>query len=345
MIQDLKADSARWEQERRAASRSSGNGGGTTHSSQTDGVFVRRSSNSPLGSRDQPRGQDYNSWKITMREQQQYQAENYGSAMDIDYAPAPAAAAPTQVYPGQQYQAAPAANYPPATYAPPAAHYQAQAGYGYAPNPPPAQYSPQPQSGDRYAAIPPQPISASYGQDPGPFVTGANYQTGQFPPPAANRMPPAMPHVSAAPPRSYNAPTTAAYGAEPDYGYSTQPGIPVSQSYTVDPVYGRGAYTATLAQPTEASSNELGSPAGAPQQAAFASPPVPQYDDAQKAGLQPTASPTAAAPAQLPTPSAPPARREREPDPRDRERDYRDHKSRRSEPEDRHPDRSRHHRR
>ncbi|KAJ4298448.1 hypothetical protein N0V88_003478 [Collariella sp. IMI 366227] len=125
MIQDLKADSARWEQERRAASRSSAGG----------------------GAREQRGQSDYSAWK----KEQEYQAQ-YGSAMDIDYAP-PASAAGNPVYAGQPYPGAPPASYPPTAYPAPAhaaaaaaAQYQAQPAYGYAPNPPPTQYSPQPQT-------------------------------------------------------------------------------------------------------------------------------------------------------------------------------------------------------
>ncbi|KAL2183496.1 hypothetical protein L209DRAFT_746049 [Thermothelomyces heterothallicus CBS 203.75] len=174
MIQDLKADSARWEQERRAASRTSGGGAG--------------------GSRE-PRGQDYSSWKNSQREAQ-YDAQYGGSSMDIDYAPPPGPAA-TPVYTGQQYAGPPPANYPPATYPPPVhpppAQYQTQPGYAYPPNPPPpAQYSPPPQtSGDRHPGIHAPPISGSYSQDPGAYVYGSNYQAvGGYPAPGPNRMQP-----------------------------------------------------------------------------------------------------------------------------------------------------------
>ncbi|KAK4153705.1 hypothetical protein C8A00DRAFT_15087 [Chaetomidium leptoderma] len=332
MIQDLKSDSARWEQERRAASRS---GGGTTHSSQPNAVFVRRNSNSPIGSRDQARGQDYNAWKNNLREQREY-APSYETAMDIDYAPAAGAAA-NQGFANQQYQGqAPPANYHPAAYPPPihaaaSPQYAGQPGYGYPPNPPPTQYSPQPQlSGDRYSAIPPPPIPVSYAQDTGAFVHGSNYQTaGGYATAGPNRIPPNMPLTSAAPSRNYNLPTagTPGFGNETDpYGYPPA-GNPVGQAYPTDTLYGRGTT----------------------QRPGYVAPPEPQYD-LQNPGLQSapptTTSPTS--PAQLATAGAPPPRRERDSEPRERERerDHRDHRARRPEPErdDRHADRNRRHR-
>lgn len=324
------------------------------HSSQANGMSVRSNSNSPLGSRE-PRGQDsYAAWKTQLREQE-IQANYAGNAMDIDYAP-PAGAAANPGYAGQQYQGGPPANYAPAAYPPQghpaAAQYPNQPGYGYAPNPPPAQYSPQPQTGaDRYSALPPPPMAASYGQDPGAFVHGSNYQTagGGYTTAGPNRMPPAMPHVSAAPSRTYNAPTagTPVFGTEADpYGYPP-PGNPTPQGYPTDALYGRGAYPTATTNPPEASSDVLGSPAGAAQRPGYVAPPEPQYDDPQKnPGLQSATTPTSSAPPQMPIAGAPPARRERDSEPRERERerDHRDHRTRRSEPErdDRHADRNRH---
>ncbi|KAK4143565.1 uncharacterized protein C8A04DRAFT_12244 [Dichotomopilus funicola] len=324
MIQDLKADSARWEQERRAASRSAGGGAG--------------------GSREQPRGQDYNSWK--RQREAQYDAQ-YGSAMDIDYAPPPGSSS-TPVYTGQQYSGPPPANYPPANYpaqAHPAAapQYQTQPTYAYPPNPPPTQYSPQPQtSGDRYPGIPPPPIAGTYAQDA--FVQGSNYQvTGAgYANPGPNRLPPAMPHSSAPPSRTYTGPTTGTpvYGTEADpYGYPPPAGNPSAQGFPADTLYGRGAYATAKANSPEASSDVLGSPAGTAQRPGYVAPPDPQYEAHQNPGLQPATTPTNAGPTQIPPAGgAPPPRHDRDSEPRERERDHRDHRARRSEPErdDRH---------
>lgn len=310
MIQDLKADSARWEQERRAASRSSGGGAG--------------------GSREQARGQDYNAWKNLQREREFAEAQ-YPSAMDVDFAPPPGPTG-TPVYSGQQYAGAPPANYPPATY-PPQAHaaaaqYQAQPGYGYPPNPPPTQYSPQPQtSGDRYPGIPPPPIAGSYAQDAGAFVHGSNYQTaGGYAAPGPNRMPPTMINASAPPSRTYSTPTAGApgYGGETDpYAYPPPAANAIPQGYPADTLYGRG------------------SPAGTAQRPGYPAPTDPQYDAHQNPALQSATTPTTAAPAQMATGSAPPpARRDRDSEPREREREHRDHRPRRSEQE--REDRNRH---
>ncbi|KAL2198793.1 hypothetical protein P885DRAFT_76396 [Corynascus similis CBS 632.67] len=305
MIQDLKADSARWEQERRAAARSQGGGAG--------------------GSRDH-RGQDYNAWKNSQREAQ-YEAQYSGSAMDVDYAPPGPAATP--VYAGQPYAGAPPANYPPATY-PPQVHaapaqYQAQPGYPYPPNPPPTQYSPPPPtSGDRYSGIHPPPVAGTYGQDA--FVHGSNYQaTGNYPPAGPNRMAPPVPHGSAPPSRTFNAPSagTPVYGTEADrFGFSSPPvGAHANTQHPIDPGYGRGAYATTTATPREASSDVLGSPAGPTQRQGYAAPPDPQYDAHQNPPLQAATTPTTAAPtpSPLPTGGAGPARRDhqRDSEPRD----------------------------
>jgi hypothetical protein len=322
------------------------------HSSQPDGMFVRRNSNSPAGSREQPRGQGYSAWKNSQREQQLGFEAQYGSAMDIDYAPAPGAAA-TPVYGGQQYAGATPVSYQPAAYPPPAhagaAQYQAQPGYGYPPNPPQPQYSPQPQTGDRYQGIPPPPIAGSYGQDAGAFVHGSNYQTAggyAAPPGPTNRMPQNMPHASAAPSRTYPAPTagTPVYGTETDpYGYQPPTGNPATQAFPTDALYGRGAYATATINPPEASSDVLGSPAGTTQRPGYAAPPDSQYDAHQSPPLQSATTPTTTAPAQMASGSAPPPRRERDSEPREREpreRDHRDHRPRRSEPE--REDRNRH---
>ncbi|KAK3695560.1 hypothetical protein B0T22DRAFT_508827 [Podospora appendiculata] len=185
MIQDLKADSSRWEAERRAASGRPGGAGGTIHySSQPNGNF-RRSSNSPLaGSREQTRGQsDYSTWKNRQqREQDAFVDTTYGGmAMDIDSYPAPPVlgASKTSGYGAGPYSAAQMSNYPAVSYPPQilpgAGQYPAQP-YGYPTNPP-TQYSPGPQSGDRYTGMAgPPAMAAQYGQDSS-FIHGSNYQT------------------------------------------------------------------------------------------------------------------------------------------------------------------------
>lgn len=317
MIQDLKADSARWEQERRAASRSSGGGAG--------------------GSREQTRGQsDYSAWKNRQREQE-YEASYGASAMDIDYPPAPPPAK-NPGYAGQPYPGAPPAGYPQPVYPPQghpaaAAPYQGQPYGGYPPNVPPTQYSPGPQGGDRYAGMaPPPPIQGQFAQDAG-FIHGSNYQTA----PGYTTAPriPTMPLTSSsAPPasRTFSAPTTGppVFGSEADpYGYPPPAGIPASQAFPTDPLYGRG------------------SPAGTAQRQGYpAAPDQAPYEDHNSPVLpNTTVPPSSSTPTQLSSAGPSSARRDRDSEPRDRERDHREHRARRSEAERDERDRNRHHRR
>jgi hypothetical protein len=364
MIQDLKADSARWEQERRAASRLASAGpGGTTHSSQPNGIFVRRDSNSPAGR--EIRSQDYSSWKNHLREQEYQQQAAYASGgMDIDYPPAQAGANPG--YPGQQYVQAPAVSYTPAAYpshSHPAAagQYATQPQYTYAAVPAQTQYSPQPPN-ERYNAIPPPaPIPVSHPQDPNPFYAGSNFQTAgpDYSSAGPNmRMPQAMPNPSAAPSRTYpaTAQTPLGYGADRDSYASYQqqqqqqagnPGVP---SFPTDGLFGRGAYMTATTNPAEASSDDLGSPAGAPQRQGYAPPSDQhqQYEDPQNPGMPMVTTPTSAPPLQMTSGGVPAPRRDRDRDSeprereREREREHRgDHRSRR-EPERDDRDRNRH---
>ncbi|KAK4188939.1 hypothetical protein QBC35DRAFT_450699 [Podospora australis] len=366
MIQDLKADSARWEQERRAAARSSGGGGGaggTMHSGHSNGVYVR-SSNSPVGSREQQtRGQpDYSTWKNRQREQD-FEAASYGhgQAMDIDYPPAAAPPPKNPGYGGPSYAGVPPQPYAQAPY-PPQVHpgpsqYQAQ--YGYAPGPPPTQYSPGPQGGDnRYSGMaPPPPIAGAFGQDAPPFVHGGNFPiatpSGYAAGPGAQQrmqqpMPPmpSMPLTSAsAPPTSrvFSAPVAGApvYGSEADpYGYPPAPGNPATQAFPSDPLYGRGAYATTATTTfTEASSDDLGSPAGTTQRQGFGAP-EPPFEDHASSGLPTTTSASGSTPAPaIAGPSS--GRRDRDSEPRERERD---HRNRDRDRDERHGDRNNRHR-
>jgi hypothetical protein len=338
MIQDLKADSARWEQERRASARNAAPGAG--------------------GSREQPRGgpSDYSSWKNRQREQQEYDSTYASSAMDIDYNTAPPSAPPPnphyaagQGYPGAPPpQGYPQAAYPPPIH-PPAPQYQPAQAYGYPPNPPGSQYSPGPQqSGDRFMA-PPPPIQGSFPahpQDAG-FIHGSNYSSASgYATAGQPRMPPLpMTSVSAPPRTTYSVPSGPPYGPEGDYGYAPPAGNPAPQAFPSDPLYGRGAYATTtkITHPPEASSDELGSPAGTTPRQGFGAAPEPPFDD--------HSSPVPSSAATIPTTTATTpssnagsaaGRRERDSEPRDR--DMRDHRQRRDQErvDDRH--RNRHHR-
>ncbi|KAM7201416.1 hypothetical protein V8F20_004880 [Naviculisporaceae sp. PSN 640] len=311
MIQDLKADSARWEQERRAASRTGG------------------------GSREQARGQDYNTWKNRQERGVQDYETTYpssgGMAMDIDYPPKPVNS--PGAYNAPQYQV-PASGYPAGAYPPQPplggapAQYGGQ-GYAYPPQPP-AQYPPGPQGGSGgYPGMPgPQAIPAGFNQDP--YTHGSNYQTSPSYVTAGGAPRPLV--SSAAASRSLYAPTAAApvYPDQNDpYAYA---GAATSAN---DPFLGRGAYNVAT-NPTPASSDDLGSPAGAQQpRTGYGGVPESQYDEVS--ALPPSSS-TSTTPAQLATSGPPNPRHSRESEPRDTRGDHRDHRPRRSEPDrdDRH---------
>ncbi|KAK3364408.1 hypothetical protein B0T25DRAFT_63243 [Lasiosphaeria hispida] len=334
MIQDLKADSARWEQERRAASRTSGGGaGGTMHSGQPNGMFMR-GSNSPLGSREQPRGQsDYSTWKNSQLDNNAYgRPPPPIDRMEVDYvSPGPIGgpAYGNAPYPGGQ-----PAGYPPTAY--PQIHggapggYPAPQGFGGYPANPPTQYSPGPQSGpDRY----PPPLNPGYQET---FVHGSNYQATGYPGPGPNRM------TSSAPPTRTFGITAGGPGyGDPDsvpFGYPpAQNQIP---TFPNDPLYGRGAYNTTATNPPPTSSDDLGSPAGtAPPRQGYSTGPDPsQFEEHQSPGLPNAPTPTNGTATQLPAGGPSAGRRDAEP----RDREHR-HQSRRPETEDRHAaDRARH---
>ncbi|KAK4229946.1 hypothetical protein QBC38DRAFT_518457 [Podospora fimiseda] len=352
MIQDLKADSARWEQERRASSRNAAPGaGGTMHSSHSNGGYVRKS-NSPSGSREQPRGgpSDYSSWKNRQREQQDYEPAYHAppsGAMDIDYNPAPPQSGNTHYNPGQGYQGVPPPGYAQAPY-PPQVHttgpqYQPAQGYGYAPNPPPnQQYSPGPQPGDRFGMAPPSvaPPFAAHPQDAA-YVHGSNYSSAPgYATAGQPRMPPLPMTSVSAPPRASFAPSGAPYGGpEGDYGYVPPAGNP-TQAFPSDPLYGRGAYatTTTITNPPEASSDDLGSPAGTTPRQGFGALPEPPFDG--HSSPVPTSAgsvPPTAAPVPSTTGSAT-GRRDRDSEPRDHRQPRRDQ----DRGDDRHRNRHRH---
>ncbi|KAK0612297.1 hypothetical protein B0T17DRAFT_511513 [Bombardia bombarda] len=316
MIQDLKSDSARWEQERRAAtSRTGGGAGGTMHSSQQNGMFVR-SSNTPLGSREQARGQpDYSTWKNhQQRDADTFEAYNQANAMDVDYSAAPAAKNSiynTGAYSGAQIPGYPAtAAYPQGLGA--TAQYPTTA-YGYAA--PAAQYSPGPQTAsDRYPGIPGPPTMAGvpYGQDP-TYVHGSNYQTSPgYVPTGPARMAPLVSSATAS--RSlYSATGAPVYGGDTDMygGYPSATGSSATQAFPNDPLFGRGT-----TQPRQG----------------YGAVPETQFDEHQTSTIQGVPTPTSSTTVQLAS-AGPSTTRSRDSEPRDqRERDqHREHRPRRSE--------------
>ncbi|EGO51817.1 hypothetical protein NEUTE1DRAFT_50677 [Neurospora tetrasperma FGSC 2508] len=362
MIQDLKADSARWEQERRAASRSGGGTGGTTHSSQHNGSTFVRSSNSPTGQREQNRGSsDYSTWKNRQREQEHYDAYARDNAMDVDYPPQPSAPKnpvypPPNAYPGPPQPGPP--TYPPVSYTPQAAgipaQYPPQAYPPYPTNPPAPQYSPgPPNTGDRYpgmAAPPPMP-TGGYGQvgQEASYVMGSDYRTQpNYVTSEPPRMPPHPAISSAAPVRPMYTPTNGApgYPPAPDQYYGAPiPGSSATQAYSADPLYGRGgAYNVATTNPAQASSDNLGSPAGpTPTRQGYGHIPEPPFDNHQPPVLSQVPTSNSSTPAQMANSGPSPAPRRspgRDSEPREREREQ--HRNRRPEQERDDRDRARH---
>jgi len=316
------------------------------HSSQPNGMF-RRGSNSPVGARGEPRGQvDYLSWKNRQLDNSTAYGVPPPERMEVEYTSPPVQPG----YGGAPYGGAAAPGYPPAPYpAGPVHGGGAPYGqpYGYPANPPATQYSPGPQSAaERY----PPPIAQAYPQET--FVHGSNFSNAApgYPAAVPSRMTP-MSMTSAPQSRGFSA--TAGAPAYPDttdpFPYNMSAGNPVNPlgfqnlANPGDPVYGRapgGAYntTSTNPIPTQAASDDLGSPAGtAPPRQGYSAAPDPQYDEHHSPAMPNAPTPTNGS--QIPPPGQPPARREGETRDRDRgDRDSRGHRSHRSETdrEDRH---------
>lgn len=283
MIQDLKADSSRWDAERRAASRGQpGAAGGTLLSSQPNSNFMR-SSNSPTAL---SRGNAGYTSSETHHQRQYYGPTSadpaYGDAMAVD---PPSYNPPPMRYPGtgnagyngvnsasyaaqqQRYEAQQSASYPTS-----AAQYAAAQ----------QSYSPAPQAPDMYATgIPPGPAGMvpqpAFGQPPNvqesQYVRGAAY--------AQNSMNP-MVTTSV---QSRNMYPTAApvYAPATDYGYSQPVGPSGTATGYVQPIdarYGRGSSSQQPAT-IPAQSDYLASPAGNQSTGYSTVPPDSQYGEVQ----------------------------------------------------------------
>ncbi|KAF6840669.1 transcription factor [Colletotrichum plurivorum] len=273
MIDDLKADSARWEAERRQqAARNTQ--GGTFASRDAAAPSLSRRSNSPTAGYRQSE---------THSARQHYGPTDPAGYPDVgrdSYDNAPR-------YPGSQapgYSGNAAQGYSGpgsvAGYSQQAPSYSSS-GAGYAAYPSGSSYSPQPDPRDpRYTGA--QSHSQGYGGEP-PYtavnanMTGRNfdnYGTGQsarvpatMPPQGGQTYIPSGSQAQASYPAGYYPPSSSApYGS-----------VPV----TSDPLYGRGAYTTTVRSPTSPTSSDyVASPAGGAAHPSYSSGQGSQYDNA-----------------------------------------------------------------
>lgn len=282
MIQDLKADSARWDAERRAASRGQpGAAGGTLLSSQPNAKFVR-SSNSPTAP---SRGNDGYRNSETHHQRQYYGPTSadpaYGDAMAID---SPSYSQPPMRYPGTGNSGYNGVN---SAYVAQQQRYEAQqnaynstaaAQYGAAAQ---QSYSPAPQASDMYAAgmpagaagMVPQPAFRQPSSIPdSQYVRGAAYQNAM----ATTSMPSRSMYPTAAP-------VYATQAAEYGYAQPVGPSGSAAAGYAqpIDAAYGRGS---SSQQPgtIPAPSDYLASPAGNQPQTGYSTVlPESQYAESQ----------------------------------------------------------------
>lgn len=276
MIQDLKADSARWDAERRAATRGQpGSAGGTKLSGNPNASFVRRS-NSPTA---MPR-QYHNS---EIHQQRQYYgptsatdpASAYGDPMAVD--PPALYSQPPMRYPGtgnhgyNGVNSAYSAHQTAAQqqrYEQPSTSYSNHVATPYAP-PQQQSYSPGP-PGDvpMYGAgmtagpgMAPPPVPA-FGQSPNAqeqYVRGSAFQSQ-----------PSMVSSSAGPSRNMYQTAGPGYAPPAEYSYAQSGGMPMNSTaaYTQpqDILYGRGS-SSQQSNTIPAPSDYLASPAGNQPQA------------------------------------------------------------------------------
>jgi len=285
MIQDLKADSARWDAERRAASRGQpGAAGGTMLSSQSNSKFVR-SSNSPTAP---SRGNDGYRNSETHHQRQYYGPTSadpaYGDAMAVD---PPSYNPPPMRYPGTGNAGYNGVNSA-ASYAAQHQRYEAQQNAAYptsAAQYAPAQqsYAPAPQAPDMYAtgmpAGAPGMVPQAFGQPPNvqdsQYVRGAAF--------AQNSMGSMV--TTSVPSRNMYATAAPVYAPSAEYGYS-QPvgpsGAATGYAQPIDARYGRGSSSqqpGTIPAPAD----YLASPAGNQSQQGYSTPvpSEPQYGGTQ----------------------------------------------------------------
>lgn len=278
MIEDLKADSARWDRERRAQS-SRNTSGGIHTSREAAGAFARQSSNSPAV--------QYR-YSETHQSRQHYgpteppPSDSYARDVAMDGPRYPGTGAPGYSGASGGYPAQAQPQYPPSSGA-----------YGYQQQ---LQQSPPPDP--RYGGAQPRTAQPSSGQhmNPGyqepPYVlqdTNRGF-TAPSNPYSSSR----MSSTGAAQPSTYAtaAPTQPGYPAAAQYNQYNQVPPTGAQPYPnmpQDAFYGRGAYAnriPRMPQPPERPLiNQVASPAGQnapPQPQGYSTQGQPQYEDAPR---------------------------------------------------------------
>ncbi|KAH7020144.1 hypothetical protein EDB80DRAFT_746729 [Ilyonectria destructans] len=290
MIEDLKADSARWDSERRAQT-SRNTTGGIHTSRNASGVPARHSSNSPV---------------VQYRYSETHQSRQHHGPTEASYQQDPYAR--DSGFDGPRYPGTGAPGYTGAA----GSAYQQQAyaatsggAYGSYPQP---QQSPPP-TDPRYGSTPQagsvlnQAFQAA--QDP---YTAMGTNLNRNPRGYAANDPYANPAASAAP--SQQAAYATSGASQPGYPattspfqYSSQVPPPAAQSYATmqpqDPFYGRGAYNAAMSPTLRTGSDSLASPAGqsTQQQQGYAAQAQqqqqqqqPQYDETPRTRTSATPS-------------------------------------------------------
>lgn len=233
MIEDLKADSARWDSERRAQT-SRNTPGGIHYSRDASGVPARHSSNSPA---------------VQYRYSETHQSRQHHGPTESSYQSDPYSRDAYDSGPRYPGTGAPGYTGAAGSYPAQAAYSSTSGGYSY------TQQSPPPQD-PRYGTTPTAASLLNQGYQTAQdayIATGANNSAGGAVPPrgyAAASDPYASRAAAAAASQqaAYSAATSqAGYPATTSpYQYSTQT-VPAGASYSAmqqpqDPFYGRGAY-------------------------------------------------------------------------------------------------------
>jgi hypothetical protein len=270
MIDDLKADSARWEAERRQQAARNAPAGTSRPSGGVKGQPSRRSNSPVLGYRD----------SATHNARQHFGPSDSGPAgysESRDPYDSASSRYPGSLAPGYSGNSAGSGGFqqppPPGQYASGGAYYPPQAQGGA-----PSFSQPDPRDRDpRYAGGHPSGYGGT--MDPPYAATAANLQNVRYSdyaaggPAQASRggLPSSMPAAQASTYISAGPPQPTGYAPAPAGGYYGQ--APSNPAYggapppvqSQDPLYGRGAYSSSKDTSKRASSDYVASPAGASQ--------------------------------------------------------------------------------